>query len=228
VNGNVLANPIVHVRIDDGRLYMKLAGGRFDMITADPIHPKVSRVGYLYTREYYESLRNRLNPGGVVCQWMPIYQIAPRRLRSAVKTFLDVFPHATLWYVDGHALLVAAAGVPPIDYGRLARKLADPKVRDDLASIGIRSPEDLLSHLLMGPRELRAYVEAEQGVPVNTDDYPYLEYFVPRDLFYTTADNVRALSVHAIDPAELVAHIPPADAARLSKLAAEQAPGRRP
>jgi hypothetical protein len=145
-----------------------------------------------------------------------------------VKTFLEVFPHATFWYVDGHALLVAADGVPPLDYGRVARKLADPKVGDDLASIGIRSPEDLLSHLLMGPRELRAYVEDEEGVPVNTDDYPYLEYFVPRDLFYTTADNVRALSLHAVDPAELVAHIPRQDAARLSKLAAEQAPGRRP
>ena len=207
VNGNVLANPLVHVRIDDGRLFMKLTPLRFDMITADPIHPKVSRVGYLYTREYYEAIRAHLNPGGVVCQWMPVYQIAPRRLRSAVKTFLEVFPFATLWYVDGHALLVAKLDSPDIDYGLLQQKFEDPDVREDLASIDISSPEQLLGHLRMGPAEIRAYLDAEPDVPLNTDDSPYLEYFVPRDLFYTTADNVLQLSRHVADPAQLLVNV---------------------
>jgi spermidine synthase len=228
VNGDVLKNPLVHVRIDDGRLFMKLSAARFDMITADPIHPKISRVGYLYTREYYESIRERLNDGGVVCQWMPIYQIAPLRLRSAVKTFLEVFPNATLWYVEGHALLVAAQDSPSIDYGLLQAKFADPRVREDLASIDIGSPEELLSHLLMGPAEIRAYVEDVPQVPLNTDDYPYLEYFVPRDLFYTTADNVRELSAHAVDPATLVESIPEDAAGRLSKLSGRRQQGLRP
>jgi spermidine synthase len=214
VNGNVLANPLVHVRIDDGRLFMKLSSERFDMITADPIHPKVSRVGYLYTREYYEAIRAHLAPGGVVCQWMPVYQIAPRRLRSAVKTFLEVFPFATLWYVDGHALLVAKQDSPLIDYGLLQQKFADPKVREDLASIEIGSPEQLLAHLRMGPAEIRAYVDDEPEVPLNPDDSPYLEYFVPRDLFYTTDDNVRELSRHVADPARLLVNVP-ADGAPL-------------
>ncbi len=204
VNGNVLANPLVHVRIDDGRLFMKLTSERFDMITADPIHPKISRVGYLYTREYYEAIRAHLNEGGVVCQWMPIYQIAPRRLRSAVKTFLEVFPDATLWYVEGHALLIAKPGSAEIDYELLQQKFENPAVRADLASIDITSPDQLLTHLRMGPAEIRAYVDAEPDVPLNTDDYPYLEYFVPRDLFYTTADNVRELSRHVVDPAQLL------------------------
>jgi spermidine synthase len=208
VNGNVLANPLVHVRIDDGRLFMKLTSERFDMITADPIHPKVSRVGYLYTREYYEAIRAHLNPGGVVCQWMPVYQIAPRRLRSAIKTFLEVFPFATLWYVEGHALLVAKQDSPLIDYALLQQKFDDPKVREDLASIDIASPAQLLAHLRMGPAEIRAYVDAEPDVPLNTDDSPYLEYFVPRDLFYTTADNVRELSRHVVDPAQLLVNVP--------------------
>jgi spermidine synthase len=201
VNGGVVENPLVHVRIDDGRLFMKLSTDRFDMITADPIHPKISRVGYLYTKEYYESIRDRLAPGGVVCQWMPIYQIAPSRLRSAVKTFAEVFPHATLWYVEGHALLVARQESASIDLDLLRRKFEHPAVREDLASIDIRSPEELLGHLLLGPAGIRAYIADEADVPLNTDDYPYLEYFVPRDLFYTTADNVRELSRHAADPA---------------------------
>jgi spermidine synthase len=204
---------------------MKMSRARFDMITADPIHPKISRVGYLYTREYYESIRARLADGGVVCQWMPIYQIAPLRLRSAIRTFLDVFPNATLWYVEGHALLVARQGASAIDYGLLAQKFEDPRIREDLASIDIRSPEELLSHLLMGPAEIRAYVEDAANVPLNTD-YPYLEYFVPRDLFHTTADNVREFAAHRVDPVELVEQIPADAAARLAALSRDRLPRR--
>jgi hypothetical protein len=56
----------------------------------------------------------------------------------------------------------------------------------------------------MGPAEIRAYLDDEPDVPLNTDDSPYLEYFVPRDLFYTTADNVRELSRHVVDPVQLL------------------------
>ena len=185
-----------------------VAEGRYDMITADPIHPKISRVGYLYTREYYESIRARLNDGGVVCQWMPIYQIAPQRLRSAVGTFLDVFPEATLWYVANHALLVARKDASRIDYEALARRLEDPAVREDLSSIDIASAEALLSHLMMGPTELRAYVDAGGDIPINSDAFPYLEYFVPRDLFHGPLDNVREFVPHLINPADYVEGLP--------------------
>jgi spermidine synthase len=221
-NGNVVENPLVHVRIDDGRSFMKLSRRRFDMITADPIHPKISRVGYLYTREYYESIRERLSEGGVVCQWMPIYQIAPRRLRSAMKSFLEVFPNATLWYVEGHTLLVAKVGALSIDYGLLREKFEDPRVREDMESIDIRSSEELLSHLLMGPEELRAYIESEAGVPSNTDDYPYLEYFVPGDLYFTTLDNVREFSAHFANPTDFVRNLPAAAAERIAAMAADR------
>ena len=216
INGNVAENPLVHLRIDDGRLFMKLNRKRFDMITADPIHPKISRVGYLYTREYYQSIRDHLANGGVVCQWMPLYQISPLRLRSALKTFLEVFPNATLWYVEGHTLLVAKLDSHAIDYAILESKFDDSRVREDLASIDIHSPEELISHMMMGPAEIRDFIAEADHVPMNTDDYPYLEYFVPADLFYRSIDNVVELSRHLVDPADLVANLPAPAAAKLA------------
>jgi spermidine synthase len=213
VNGNVVENPLVHVRIDDGRLFMKLTRERFDMITADPIHPKVSRVGYLYTHEYYESIRSRLNEGGVVCQWMPIYQISPLRLRSAIKSFVKAFPDATLWYVEGHALLVSKLDDSPIDYQMLEHNFDDAHVREDLESIDIDSAVALVGHLIMGPDQIRSYIaDSIEPVPLNTDDYPYLEYFVPTDLFFTSTDNVREFAKHLAQPADLaklVSNLPP-------------------
>ncbi|MBW2289939.1 MAG: fused MFS/spermidine synthase [Deltaproteobacteria bacterium] len=221
-NGHVIENPLVHVRIDDGRLFMKLSSNRYDMITADPIHPKISRVGYLYTAEYYRSIRDRLTEGGVVCQWMPTYQISPLRFRSAVKTFVEVFPEATLWYVESHALLVAKTDSSSIDFRLLEQKFRNPSIREDLASIDIHSPAELLSHLLMGPEELRAYLHDTPEVPINTDDHPYLEYFVPRDLFATTPDNAREFAEHLADPAHLVRNLPPDAATSLRELSRER------
>ncbi|MCG8455058.1 MAG: fused MFS/spermidine synthase, partial [Holophagales bacterium] len=218
VNGDILADPLVHLRIDDGRNFLEMTDHTYDMITADPIHPKISRVGYLYTREYYEMIRDRLTEGGVVCQWMPIYQISPERLRSAMKTFVEVFPHATLWYVKNHALFVAKRDSPAIDYPLLARKLEHPRIAEDMASIGIRSPEDFLGLMLMGPDQIRAFVDAEGEAVINSDTYPYLEYFVPRDLFYLPIDNVRQMVEHPVDPSSLVEDLPPGSAERIQQL----------
>jgi len=223
VNGDVLGNPLVRLRIDDGRLFMKLTRSRYDMITADPIHPKISRVGYLYTREYYESIRDRLNGEGVVCQWMPMYQIAPARLRSAIKTFVEVFPNATLWYVQNHLLFVAKRDSPRIDYRILERKFRLDSVREDFATIDIDTPEELLSHLLMGPEEIRAFLDEQPQVPLNTDEFPYLEYSVPGDLFYGTGDNERELAAHLADPTAYAENLPDAAAERIRELSRSRA-----
>jgi len=153
---------------------------------------------------------------------MPIYQISPLRLRSAVKSFFEVFPYATLWYVEGHLLFVAKLDSPMIDYELLVRKFQDPAVRADLASIDINSPEEFLSHLMMGPDQIRAYLGDLESVPTNTDDYPYLEYFVPGDLFYTSLDNVHELSQHLANPADFVQNMPREAAMKLAALSEER------
>ncbi len=218
INRDVARNPLVHIRIDDGRSFLRHGRGTFDMITADPIHPKVSRVGYLYTREYYASIRDHLEPDGIVCQWMPLYQVAPKRLRSAMASFAAVFPNATFWYVKNHGLFVARRDDATIDYGVLARRFADDAVRADLQSIDIGSPEELLSLLLMGPEEIAGFLAAEGPVPLNTDDFPYLEHFVPRDLFYATASIMRELVPFAVDPTKYVRNQPEDSQERVREL----------
>lgn len=208
LTGHALEDPRVNVRIDDGRTWLQYSDATWDMITADPIHPKVTGVGYLYTREYYQLVRKHLRPHGVVCQWMPLYQLSPRSLRSAMRSFVEVFPHATLWYVKNHALFVARADDARIDYALLARKLAMEPVAKDLATIGVRSAEDFLGLLLLGPDEVRAFVAEDPDAPPNTDDLPYLEYATPREIFARPRDNVAAFLPHARPVPDLIAGLP--------------------
>lgn len=204
VSGGILRHSRVDLRIDDGRNFLVMTDRRFDMITADPIHPRISGVGYLYTEEYYRAIRERLKPGGVVCQWMPMYNVSRESFDVALRTFARVFPHATFWYVRGHGLLVATADSTGIDYRRFSQSAIAPVVAQDLASIEINGPEQLLAHLMMGPSQIRAYLASSGKSTVNLDDNAYLEYHTPFEFLETTKQIVAALEPYAgFDPALL-------------------------
>jgi spermidine synthase len=196
VSGGVLRNPKINIRIDDGRNFLAMSDQRFDMITADPIHPRVSGVGYLYTREYYQALKAHLRPDGVVCQWMPMYNISKQSFDVAFRTFASVFPNASFWYVKSHGLFVATQDEFSIDFGELARRMEAPAVKADLASIDIHGPAELLSYMAMGPDEIRAYLAANQSDVLNTDDNAYLEYHTPFE--FLQANGINGKDVHKI------------------------------
>lgn len=190
VSGGILHDPKIKVRIDDGRNFLAMSDQQFDMITADPIHPRVSGVGYLYTREYYEALKRRLRPDGVVCQWMPTYEISKKSFDVAFRTFVSVFPNASFWYVRFHGLFVATRGKFIIDFKDLSKRLEDPAVKVDLASINIHGPADFLSYMVMGPDEIPAYLAANPSNVLNTDDNAYLEYHTPFEFLEANKKNV--------------------------------------
>jgi spermidine synthase len=196
VSGGVLHSPKVKLRIDDGRNFMAMSNQQFDMITADPIHPRVSGVGYLYTKEYYEALKHRLRPDGVVCQWMPMYRISKKSFDVAFRTFVSVFPNASFWYVRGHGLFVATQGNFSVDYKDLEQRMEDPVIKADMASINIRDAAQFMSYMLMGPDEIRAYLAAFPG-PLNTDDNAYLEYHTPFEFLESTKTIVAGLIPYA-------------------------------
>jgi spermidine synthase len=193
VSGGVLNSPKVQVRIDDGRNFMAMSNQQFDMITADPIHPRVSGVGYLYTKEYYEAIKQRLRPDGVVCQWMPMYRISKKSFDVAFRTFVAVFPNASFWYVRGHGLFVATQKPLSIDFKDLKKRLRNPVVEADLASINIKGPAEFLSYMLMGPDEIRAYLASTPLRLINTDDNAYLEYHTPFEFLESTKTIVAGL-----------------------------------
>ena len=202
VTGGVLDNPKIHIQIDDGRNFLSMTDRKFDMITADPIHPRISGVGYLFTEEYYRAIKERLREGGVVCQWMPMYSISRESFDVAFRTFAQVFENASFWYVRGHGLFVATVGPFSIDWAELKARAGDPVVAKDLESIEINSPADLLSYLFMGPKQIRAYLAAAPGKRLNTDANAYLEYHSPFEFLKKTKDIIRELLPFAgYDPA---------------------------
>ena len=96
----MLTDPRTTVHYDDARHYVLTTGDKFDIITSDPIHPWVKGTATLYSKEYFEVVKEHLNPGGVVTQWVPLYESDPDTIKTELATFFEVFPNGTIWAND--------------------------------------------------------------------------------------------------------------------------------
>jgi spermidine synthase len=152
-----VVNPInkhrVQIVYDDARHFILTTGEKFDIITSDPIHPWIKGSATLYSKEYFELVRKHLKPGGLVTQWVPLYESTPDVVKSEVATFMEVFPEGTVWGndIDGggyDVVLLASDGPMSIDVDMLQTRMADPKytrVAGSLREVGFVSGIDLLS-----------------------------------------------------------------------------------
>ncbi|MFN0068105.1 MAG: spermidine synthase [Limisphaerales bacterium] len=181
-NAPVGMRPDWRVFTADARRFARAATNRYDVIVADLFHPAVDGAAFLYTREHFEALRGRLAPGGLVCQWLPLHQLDLEGVRLITRTFLDVFPDATLWLLRFNADVPVAGlfgGRPPeaVDWEPLAARLRGPPLREALAPQALPDPVRLFGSQVAGNAALRAL--AGDG-PRNTDDRPRLLFEAPR------------------------------------------------
>jgi spermidine synthase len=202
LNGAALDDPRVHVVVQDGRNHLLTTRERYDVITADPIHPWAYGAASLYTREYYELIRRRLTEEGVMCQWMPIYELSEENLRSIVATFCDAFEYATLWQTAFDAVLIGSKVPIGVDLEALERRLRTPEVAMQLGRIGLADPLSFLAEFTMDDATLRAY--AAGGI-LNRDDNLYLEFSSPLSIGDPTGgDNILKLDALRQNAASLV------------------------
>ena len=180
-NYHVLGDRRVRVVYDDARHFIFTAPQKFDVITTDPIHPWVKGTSTLYSKEYYELVKRHLNPGGVVAQWLPIYDSDEETVKTELATFFDVFPNATVWsnYTDGDGydlVLIAREDGAPIDVDALQKRLEQPSykaVAASLADAGFGSAVDLLKTYAGRASDLGPLVA---NVPLNEDLNLRLQY----------------------------------------------------
>ncbi|MFN7976764.1 MAG: fused MFS/spermidine synthase [Vicinamibacterales bacterium] len=169
VNYDLLRRPNVRLRVDDGRNFLTTAAERYDVVTADLIQPVHAGAGHLYSREYFTLVRDALEDDGLALQW--IGQRSDAQYKLIMRTFLDVFPHTTLW-LDGQ-LMVGAKRPLTLTPALVDHKRRHHETRAALDEVGLDSFDTLLSWYTAGPDELRRFVA---DGPHLTDDRPLVEY----------------------------------------------------
>jgi len=177
----VVNDPRTRMIYDDARHFVLTTAEKFDIITSDPIHPWVKGSATLYSKEYFELVKQHLNPGGVITQWVPLYESDPETVKSEIATFFDAFPNGTIWGNDisgGGYDLVLMGRVDParIDLDAIQARLDRPqglRVADSLREVGFGNVVQLLETYAGQEPDLRPWLA---GAQINRDGNLRLQY----------------------------------------------------
>ena len=186
----------LHVQVADARRFVRTTEQRWDVIVSDNFHPARAGSGALYTVEHFQAVRDRLAPGGLFCQWLPLHQMDLVTLRSIVRSFLAVNP-------QGAALLATNSLQTPVlglwaqrdaaslDAAAAGRRLQRSAITPPLGDFGLADEWALLGSFVAGPAALARFAA---GAPLNTDDHPVVSYLAPRATYAPDATPAERLT----------------------------------
>jgi len=214
-NRDCLSDPRVHLTITDARNHLALSARKYDVIASEPTNPWISGVASLFTREFFQLLRDRLNPGGVVSQWVQAYSTSTEDFKAVIGTFRSVFPFTTLWRsTEGTDYILVGSNHRLLpDCEQLARRFAVSKIRTDLVEVGVEDPLDLMSHFLATPKTLDPFVAGSETL---TDDTLRLEFTAPRNLYIKDGPSQGIAEATQEDLVSYLPHVKPEEAKQMS------------
>jgi spermidine synthase len=180
-NHNVVEDPRVEIVYDDARHYILTTKESFDIITSDPIHPWVKGSATLYTKEYFELCKQRLNPGGLITQWVPLYESDADVVKSEFATFFEVFPEGTVWSNNlnnqGYDVVMLGQVDPlKIDPDDIEERLQRPdhaSARQSVNEVGFSTIVGLLSTYAVHAKDLNPWLAKAE---INHDRNLRLQY----------------------------------------------------
>ena len=214
--------PRLKLFIGDARRFVRASSARYDVIVADLFHPARDGAGSLYTLEHFRAVRERLDSGGLFCQWLPLHQLDQDMLRVIIRTFLEAFPDAQAWLlrfnVDAPALGLMGTVVPPHYSARwVEQRLSDRDLEAQLKKLALADSIRLFGNLLAGPKALRDFAS---DAPLNMDDRPRVTFGAPQFVYQKTATPygrlLQLLQLGVPDPRGLLGLGPGDDANRFA------------
>lgn len=198
VNEGVLEpQPRVSLHVADGRNHLLLTKHRYDFVTLQLSSIWFAGAADLYNREFYALLKQRLNPGAVVQQWVQLHHMTRHDLAVIVATLKSEFPHVLLFFRGNQGLLIATQEPLEFDLHEFDRRTA--LLRGTAATRGLPA-DDLLSltgHVLLDEAGIDRLI-AEERPRLSTDDNLLLEFSTPR----ANADDslLQAALVDSLEP----------------------------
>jgi spermidine synthase len=205
-NFDVVRSPKVEVRIDDARHFLFTTRETFDAITSDPLDPWVKGAAMLYTREFFELVKSRLRPGGIVTLFVQLYESNTAAVKSEIATFFEGFLRgmvfANTYNGSGYDLvLVGQADGTRVDLDELDARLQRPEyaaVARSLSEIGMESVVDLFATYAGSADDLTPWL---RDAEINRDRNLRLQFLAGRGLnLYQAAAIFAEMVPHAQVP----------------------------
>ncbi len=175
--------PSNRIVIDDGRRFLQRSGRRFDIVTVDPPPPlEAAGSSLLYSTEFYDLVKLRLNPGGILQQWSPGGDVLSDI--AIARSLVNSFPHVIAFRAVELRGTHFVASMEPIRVPTAEEFVArlPAKARRDLVEWNtgdLRDPRAFIAEVLKRQVPVEDLLEGDTGVVVK-DDRPFNEYYLLR------------------------------------------------
>ena len=185
-NHDALNDERLSILLEDGRNHIALSKKSYDVIVSEPSNPWISGVGALFTVDFFDLLKKRLNPGGLACIWVHT-NMSPDSFKSIIRSFTEKFPFVTMWesIAGDDYLLIGSEREYRLSFEKAQKYLANKITGKDFAHIGIRNVPDLMSLMIMSRPKL---VEFSKNTTLHTDDNSFLEFNAPEYVYKDERD----------------------------------------
>lgn len=197
LNHNILDNPNVIITINDGRNHLFSSTNRYDVITADPFEPVVGGASHLFTADYFKLARACLADDGIMCQWIPMYEMSTSDFLMIARSFVSVFPESALFFTGVDTLLLGFRGEMHLDAATLRCNFETPEVKQSLTELGVSTPEMLLGMFVADLSQNQDFIG---DGPIHTDELPLIEFSVPKNALHYTTDANQSALLHVFTP----------------------------
>ncbi|HEV3009146.1 MAG TPA: hypothetical protein VGX52_08950, partial [Burkholderiales bacterium] len=193
-NSGAFADPRGAILIDDAKSFFSTRNRTYDLIISEPSNPWVSGVSSLFTREFYRRIRNHLNAGGLLVQWIQLYEMDASLVATVLGALGAEFPHYAVFAAGDYDLLIMA-GDAPVPLQAQASVFEHPGVAKELWTVHVLTAGDLDARYL-GSRATLEPLFASYGMPANSDYAPVLDLNAARHRFMekSAADVVALLN----------------------------------
>jgi predicted membrane-bound spermidine synthase/predicted Zn-dependent protease len=217
----VIRDPRLRIYFDDARNFLQTSGERYDLIISEPSNPWIAGIASLYTKEFFQIVRERLAPGGSFVQWIQAYGLSTDDFATILASLTPGFKDLTLWHSSGRDFLVLARNTNvPLSFDRARALWNHEPLRQDFAELKLAQPEGWLAYYRIGTSEIARLIA---GAKVNTDDLNRIEYSAPQHLLRSAlADELRQF-VDGFSSGQVGAQFPREPLARMAAASAETA-----
>ncbi|MEO8156478.1 MAG: spermidine synthase [Betaproteobacteria bacterium] len=200
-NRKAYEDPRSSIHIEDAKTYFSVANKQYDIIVSEPSNPWVSGIASLFTEEFYRHVAGHLNDGGVLVQWVQLYEIDFASVASVTKALSPWFTDYAIYIADRDNILIVARKNARLDLPQ-ERVFALPELREDLARMAVLSTDDVRARRVSGKALLDPFFGISRA-PVNSDYFPFID---------NRAARARFMNLKAAEPVLLLITDLPIDA----------------
>ena len=183
INRDVLNNSKHELQFKDGREALMASPESFDLIFSEPSNPYRAGIASLFTLEFYEACKKRLNEGGMFAQWLQAYEVDAGTVRTVIRTLGAVFPHVNTYQTTAGDLLLIGTSRPQIlDVEALDRLAGSEPFLSAMRFAWVDEGVEAILARFVVSEEFTKMLTNEKTDPLNTDDRTILEFGFARSM----------------------------------------------